>query len=166
MEFKAFEVGQPVCSPCMEGVTFNLTSGGAVLKAAFNHPSANEKRAFKNGVPQFKLAEVDGVIFFLSRFGTLSWMDSPYYRRLSQYELQRPAEGYGLSLHVMLIDSSTGVLVTQRMIGLNTKFTNDLLTMVYEQPDLGDQIAYEDHRIAVMRQYPTTELVKMAVATN
>ena len=164
--FTSYVVGEHVCTPCPDGAVFDLTSDGALLLLKLGNPTAKEKREFKNGLPQFKFADVDGVIFFLSRFGMLNWMDSPYNRALSQYTLERPTEGYGLALHAMLIDAATGILCAQKIIGLSTQFTNDMLTAVYNQPNLGSRSEYNMRIARIMDLYTTDQIVEMAVSKN
>ena len=64
--------------PTQDGIRFSF-DGRFILMYAFDRPTVEEKQAFKSGNPcQFGLAVVDDVIFFLSRFGTLKWMDAPF----------------------------------------------------------------------------------------
>ena len=137
--------------------------GGFKFICSMNWPTAKEKREFKTGVSQFNLAVVDGIIFFLVRFGTLNWMDAPFnvhqYRdnRMQMLEEPGPTQGYGL--HVMLVDSRTGTLVHQRLIGLEHDLSVRLRDAIIHQPMIPD---YEQRRQRVMAQYPTRDLVTLA----
>lgn len=137
--------------------------GGFMFICAMNRPTAKEKREFKNGISQFNLAVVDGIIFFLSRFGTLNWMDAPFnvhlYRdnRIQMLEEPGPTQGYGL--HVMLVDSSTGTLVHQRLIGLEHDLSVRLRDAIIHQPVIPD---YEQRLQSIMAQYSTRDLVTLA----
>lgn len=128
-----------------------------------NRPTAKEKNAFRSGVPQFDLVVVDGVIFFLSRFGTLNWMDSPFNRHLYSdnriLQLEEPGPTQGYSLHVMLIDSVTGVLVHQRLIGLDHDLSMRLRDAIINQPVIPD---YDQRVRNVMARYSTKDLVTLA----
>lgn len=152
-----------MCSPSDDEVIFEMTDGGGILLIKFGSPSAAEKRAVKNGSAQFKLIEVDGIIFFLSRFGTMNWMDAPFHRDLAK-EYVRPNEGEGLSLHIMLVDARTGILAAQRIIGLQTAFSNALLDMIEEQPAI--DAAYNLTISKIHGKYTTNDLVEMSSVEN
>lgn len=136
--------------------------GAFMLTCAFDRPTAKEKKAFKSGVPQFDLVVVNGIIFFLSRFGTLNWMDSPFNihlypaNRILQLKKPGPTQGYGL--HVMLIDSSTGILVHQRLIGLEHDLSTRLYDAIIHQPMIPN---YNQQVQLTMAQYTTRNLVAL-----
>lgn len=156
-----FEVGTQVCMPSNDSVQFEITDGGAMLILKFSRPTSKEKRDFKNGVPQFAFTVVNDIIFFLSRFGTGSWMDAPYYRKLSSIDVSKltvPQSPMGLSLHAMLIDASNGVLVAQKMIGLPTELSQNLVIAIQNQPEIPD---YDVRLTTTMAMYNTDDLVSM-----
>lgn len=164
-EYSEFRVGSPVpkgFAPASEGVRLGF-DGGFVLTCACSRPTSKEKQAFKNGVAQFGLAVVNDVIFFLSRFGTLNWMDSPFNRhlyydnRMSRLEVPGPTQGYGL--HVMLIDSATGILASQRLIGLEHNLSMRLREAIINQPEIPD---YDQRLQLTMAKYTTMDLVALA----
>jgi hypothetical protein len=134
-----YEVGQAIFPPSADSVRFDLTDGGAVLIIAMRNLSSAEKKAFKTGVQQFKFATANNIIFFLCRFGTLSWMDAPYYKYLSRpIQIERPGEGQGIAMHTMLVEATTGVLVAQKLIGLPHDMSVKLLDAVAKQPEIPD----------------------------
>lgn len=139
-EYSCYKVGDQVIPPCGDGVRFDLTSGGAVLMIQMGKPTSKEKNDFKNGVPQFSLTVVDDIIFFLCRFGTGPWMEAPYNRYLSKpFDLSVPQNANeGIGIHAMLIDASTGVLVAQKIIGLEHSLSVKLLEAVAVQPEIPD----------------------------
>lgn len=155
-----YEVGKKVISPGPEGVTFDLTDSGAVLLIQMNRPTAREKQEFKNGL-SFRFAVVDDIIFILSRMGTLPWMDSPYYRMQSANltHIDYPEDGTGLSVHAMLVDCSTGILKAQKLIGLPTDLSRDLLDAIQAQPEIQD---YDVRLQRAFSRYTTDALVDMA----
>lgn len=160
MEMYRYSVGSKVMNPCPDSVRFELSESGATLLLAMRSPTAAEKRDFKNGVPQFKLAVANDIIFFLCRFGTGPWMDAPYYRHLSRpYSLSEPAAGEGFALHAMLVDAATGVLVAQKLIGLPHDLSVKLLHAVNAQPEIPNY----DTRLAMTYQlYTTQQLLEKA----
>lgn len=175
-----YEVGKKFCEPGREGCFFDLTDTGANLILKFRNPTPNERRAVKSGVAQFRFAVVDDIIFFLSRFGTLNWMDAPYNAYLSRISAESwedsaykhflgqpeggiPGETKGLALFVALVDSNTGILAAQRLIGLSTEFSSRLIWAVAAQPEIPD---YHACLARVMREYPTSRLLDISVAQS
>lgn len=148
--------------PTSEGVTLEF-DGGFQLMCRLSRPTAKEKNAFKSGVAQFDLAVVDGVIFFLSRFGTMNWMDSPFNihlypdQRARLLEVPDPTQGYGI--HIMLVDSSTGIVVHQRLIGLDHDLSMRLRDAIINQLVIPD---YHQRLQSIMARYSTRDLVALA----
>lgn len=155
-----YQVGQAIIPPSADSVRFDLTDSGAVLMIAMQNLSAAEKNAFKNGVQQFKFAVANDIIFFLCRFGTLSWMDAPYYKGLSRpFQIERPEDGQGIAMHAMLVESTTGVLVAQKLIGLPHDLSIKLLDAVAAQPEISD---YNARLNMAFQLYTTSDLLKQA----
>lgn len=106
---------------------------------------------------------VDDIIFVLSRLGTDPYrQDAPYYRARSRNlaRIDAPGEGQGLAIHAMLIDSSTGVLVAQKLFSLDHNTSAALLRAIQAQPEIADYDARLDR---VMAAYSTEVLVRRAV---
>lgn len=155
-----YQVGQAIILPTTDSVRFNLTDAGAVLMIAMRNLSAAEKKAFKTGVQQFKFAVANDIIFFLCRFGTLNWMDAPYYKHLSRpFQIERPGEGMGIAMHAMLVEATTGVLVAQKLIGLPHDMSVKLLDAVDAQPEIPD---YNTRLSMTFQCYTTSDLLERA----
>ena len=160
-----FETGAAfpkVFTPTPEGAHLEF-DGSFQLLCKFSRPTAKEKNAFKSGVPQFDLAIVDDFMFFLARFGTLNWMDAPFNIHLYPDNrgrlLEEPGPTQGYSIHVMLIDSATGILVQQRLIGLDHDLSMRLREAIINQPVIPD---YEKRLQSIMAQHSTMDLVALA----
>lgn len=166
MDLQKLEVGQQLCQPCRDETVFNLDNSGAIFIAKFSSPTSTERNAFKNGVAQFKIAAVDGVMFFLARFGATNWMDAPYCIAYSDFVLCRPPEGLGLTLTVVLVDASTGIVKALRTIGLSTTFSSAILDMATQQPTPIDRATYEKTLNQIFSRYTTNDLVDMATEEN
>lgn len=155
-------VGSKMFTPASDGIYLEF-DGGFMLISVLGRPTPKEKNAFKSGVPQFSLAVLNDVIFFLSRFGTLNWADSPFYihcyhdNRILLLEPPEPTQGYGL--HVMLIDGTTGILVHQRLIGLEHDLSMRLFDAIIHQPVISD---YNQRLQLTMARYTTNDLVSMS----
>jgi len=166
MEFKTLTVGEKICEPSQDMMQFDIQDSGGILWAKYRKPTAKEIRNFKNGVPQFRYVVIDGVIYFLCRFGTGNWMEAPFHQEASfASKLPNPPEGQGMALHVLLVDASTGILRVQKIIGLSTHFTKELVQDILNQPIMSIQ----DYYAAVERahaKYSVNMMVEMAAHAN
>lgn len=156
----SYAVGDVICAPSGDMIQFDLTDGGAILLLKLSKPTQAEKDAFVSGEKYFGFTVANDIIFFLSKFGSLSWMDAPFARQFSSCtRLEMPEDGFGLAMHAMLVDASNGTLVAQKLIGLPTKLSVDLIHAVMDQPEIPDF----NHKLAVAnRVYRTKDLVARA----
>lgn len=158
-EISAFGLKMP--TQLSDGVHLEF-DGGFLLKCIFNRPTTKEKDAFKNGVPQFGIAVVNDVIFFLSRFGTLNWMDAPFnvhlYPDSLAAMLEEPRSTQGYELRVKLIDGATGTLVHQRLIGLDHDLSMCLFDAIIHQPVIPN---YNQRLQLTMAKCTTMDLVAL-----
>lgn len=156
----AYSVGDVVCAPSPDGIVFDVTDSGSVLVVKLGMPTASEKAAFASGEKHFGFAVVDDIIFFLSKFGDMPWMDAPFARQFSSCtKLEMPDKGFGLSMHAMLIDASTGILVAQKLIGLPTNLSRHLVQAIMDQPEIQN---YSARLAYAMQSYSTQSLVARA----
>ncbi len=161
MEFTKYEVGQRVLSPCQDGVTFDLTDSGALLVIHMRNLTTEETQAFKQALA-FRSVVHEGVIFVLVRMGSLQWMDAPYYRWRSRNltEIELPGDSHsGLAVHAMLVEATTGVLVAQKLVGMDNATSVRILEAAREQPEIPD---YNARLARIYAQYSTEELLKKA----
>ena len=167
MEIGSYRIGDRICDPISgDASLFDITPGGAELILKFQRPSSREKSAVKSGVAQFRAIAINGIVFFLARFGTMAWIDAPYNKTTSQGQIQRPPEGMGIALHIMLVDASTGILVAQRVIGLSTKFTRDLADMISLEPEHSNWDAYLAEIDRIYQMYTTQDMVQLGGIEN
>ena len=155
-----YEVGQRAFPPTGEdSLRFQIYDSGCTLVLSVNKPTAAEKRNFKSGI-QTKVAVVNDIVFLLVRFGVSQWMDAPFYRELSPHtHLDIPDEGQGLTIHCMLVDSSTGILIAQKLIGLDHDVSCRLISAITAQPKI-DQ--YDSVLAETYRQYTTQQLLDLS----
>ena len=162
MQMQVFSVGQKVCTPDgSDNMVFDITESGALLIVKMNHPTANEKREFKKPATSIKFVEVNGIIFILARFGTLNWMDAPYHRMFSFGEIHFSPLGptEGLATTIMLVDSSDGTLVAQKLYGMDHDVSVRLIDAIEHQHPMPN---YDEVLQRTFAMYRTTDLVKMA----
>lgn len=119
-----------------DGVTFDMNNEGASLTYHMNSPSDNEVKSLANGLSQFALAYLNGVIIILSKFGNLNWCDSPYDSNLSKYLTLPPEEIFQNSRMVCvvsLIDTKDGRVLSLRAITFSIGFTKKMFALACEQ---------------------------------
>lgn len=157
-----FEVGKPVCSPSEDGIIFDLDDSGATLLYKMASPTQREIKSMA-GSAEFRYIKINDIIFFLSRFGYLEWMDAPYHRSLSLSltKTMTIENGMGLSLHMLLIDAKTGILLYQRLIGLGTDFSVALVDDIEQQKEIAI-LDYHNRINQIYAQYTTGQMVAMA----
>ena len=160
MELYEYKVGDKIL-PATGGdsVRFQLSDDGCTLLIQYNKPSAAEKRNFKQPA-QFGMTIVKGVIFFLARFGAAQWMDAPFDAKKATFtKLDYPKDGEGLALHVVVVDSSTGILVSQRLIGLETDLSRRIIAAATYQPEIPN---FDLLVSSIYTRYTTNDLVELA----
>lgn len=163
MNYTSLVVGEKIEAPENDNVKFDALDDGLLLKLKFTNPTAKEKQAIKNGETSFKITIIDGIIFFLSRFGDLNWTDAPFHRDLSSASsIAIPNNDKdGLSLHVLLINAATGVLMSQRIIGLSNQFSRQLVAAILAQQSI-DLHTYQLVIDDIFARYTTDQLVSLS----
>lgn len=117
-----------------EGCYITVTDTGLTLYINFCRPTEKEiaecgsKKQF-----EFRVIELQDILCFTAKPGNLNWIEAPYSPQLnpSFTDLPKPKEGLGYSLLVLLTDAPTGVIKSQRLIGLSTKFSEDFYNLFY-----------------------------------
>ena len=160
-----FEVGKQVMNPGYDGVFFDVADDGATLVIRMGAPTSKEKQAFKSGI-SLRYTIVESVIFILARMGTMQWMDAPYYVGLSRNLtscFKLPKDGEGLSVHALFVDGNTGILIAQKLMGLNTDGSLKLIKAIEDQEIIPD---YHTRLQKVYAQYTTDDMVKDSVSLH
>ena len=167
MQMTQLEVGKPfpVMAGRGEGVIFNIDDAGAMLIYNFRRPTEKEIAAVKQDQPfEIRFLELDGIIWILSKCGSLEWTDAPYNPRTSQLgNLPSFGENQGLGLTLMMTDANTAIIKSLRMIGLGTKFSKALIEATANQRAM----PMDDYEVAAsinntMNRYSTSQLCQMA----
>lgn len=168
MNFKTYEVGKSYENAFghQEGVYFDMSDSGAVLIVYFYEPTKEEVEQFSSQKNfELKCTVLSEVILLTCKIGNLNWMDAPYHPRLSsnlsKYEF--PNDGQGLSIQLMLFDTSSGKLMSNRLIGTSTEFTRKLFGNVMElcmKPF--DKNVYALKLNNLYSKYSTKDFVNMA----
>ena len=163
-----YEVGKvyPEAIMHQEVCIFDLNDSGGTMMVYFNRPEAHEIEQFESGKRfEIRFVSLNDVIMMLVKVGDLSWMDAPYTPHLSPQltTLDLPPENYGMTLIVQLFDSSTGRLVSQKLISFSTDFTRRLYSKILAlQAERFDKDKYNKTLSAIYQRYTTKELLKMS----
>jgi hypothetical protein len=160
------EIGKPYqegLNRIPEGIVFDFNQGGGFLRIVFDNPLDSEIKEVKQERINLGLFEKHGIIYFLIKFGRLSWMDAPYYVGLSKpYELQELTdEKKGYMVQIVLIDGMTGLVVALKLIELPHSMSIRLKELFENQRKT--QIRdYESVLSQIYSRYDTVDLLKEA----
>ncbi len=165
---KAFEIGVPIpeYKGIDDGIRVDFDENGMFCLVTMDKPTEKEVAAFKSTQPaKMAITFANGLLFFLFKFGDLSWMDAPHnpYITKKAFNLQEPSEGQGLAMMVVLIDTSTGAPMSIRLIGLPTDATKEIRKIFSKMKDTPmDSMKYDVNIQIAMASYRTEELLRYA----
>lgn len=159
-------VGEPyggVIHRWPEAAEYSYTRGHHELRLFYRNPRAREVLQIRTGVAQFAFVEQEGVIFFLYRFGTMSWSDATFSIHLVPAEARLLPEPIvdpetRALFYITLIDADTGMVRVIRALTVSPEFTRSLESTIRAQaaaPWPGMEIHAAKIR-AVHERYPTS----------
>lgn len=98
------------------------------LDIGMRHITPAEVHEIQYGDLSIAFSEINYCLFILFKFGTLSWADAPYEPRLHKrkFDFYEFKPGSGIPLNICISDTSNGLLVAMRSMGLGTTFSNGL----------------------------------------
>lgn len=109
-----------------EGVSFSVEPFTTMLVLRLDRPTEDETEEFKKGQFELVITELHDVLFFISRFGRMHWMDCPYSTHLSERKKELPelVEGNrGYSIDCFLVDASNNLLKAHRLVRMTPAFS-------------------------------------------
>lgn len=149
-----------------EGVIFDADASGYTLIYNFSRPTQKEIDAVKSSQPfTIRFTVIDGIIWILTKCGSLNWTDAPYTPFLSaEWEkLEYPPDGMGTLLTLMMTDATDGTIKHLRAIGLGTSFSRDLREAIFEVGKGSFDIsAYDQTLRRTYAAYTTKDLVGLS----
>ena len=167
--FSSIEVGQVLNKMIgkPEGSSVDIDDAGMQIFVNFSRPMPDEIEQFKQGKDfEIKFVTLQNIIIFTFKVGNLNWMDAPYSAHLSlnlTKELPLFNEGEGLSAMLILTDAATAKVVSLRMMGLSTRFSNSLVQEVNAQKSKVFSVEdYNRNLTQIYAKYSTKDLVKMS----
>lgn len=118
-------------------------------------PTKHEISQVRKGKAKFCLAQSNGVLFVMSKFGDLEWFDAPYHVCLHAPHLWGVVEEYqkGLrfNLAILLVDSSTGNQCGARVLTWSPHFSERFEALIEFQKSR--PISRIDYDLAIERTY-------------
>ena len=165
-----FQVGHPFPLPKVseEGTVFSVEPYTMMLIYRFQRPSKEEIAEFMNGNVELAVADLRGVLLFLSKIGGLNWADAVYSTHLTERKKTLPdlEDGQGYSLDAFLVDCADNTLAAHRLIRMNTRFSRDLRELLEEEETRPfDRTAFDEQVAAIFQAYRPKDLVKFANLT-
>lgn len=150
-----------------DGVMFDMADDGGTLLVLFRNPSAEETEQIKKGKLRFGLYIKEGIIFMLSKFGSLAWTDAPYHaalsKKLTRMENLAPSKGYGVV--IVLIDTANGEVKALRQVGLGTEYSKKLREAIEKQrTELFSAGEYNRKLNETYTNYSTEDMVRFSEA--
>lgn len=169
----SYSVGQPY-NPARtswpEAAEYRYDQSGHQLLAFLLAPSAEEIEAFRTGETHFGLFVSGQVLWLLSRFGSLNWMDHPFSWHLVPESTRAVpgdlADSERDTLTTFLVSAEDGIVRAIRQVSWSPHFSRAVRAAIQEQaaaPFVGS-VPYERTIEAVYARHETKSMVARAVA--
>jgi len=163
--YVGIEVGKPFPGTAFiqpDSVVFEFSDSGGFLRMAWQDPNTSEMQQFTKGEISLGLVELDGIIFFLVKFGTLAWMDAPYHVNFSkEYDLMDLSDPFlGYAIQVVLLNSRDRRVKMIKLLGMPhelSKYFNELVTKQRNESTEN----YDVRLQRIYQKYTTDDLAKM-----
>lgn len=117
-----------------EGVYLSIDGTGLTVSCLYDSPTSKERHAFKERAPlAVCVARKYDLMVMCLRFGAQPWVDCTYTPHIGAEPILQPVEGgQGYAMIVRLVDTSTGILVAQRLVSLGTEISIEIRRIVDE----------------------------------
>lgn len=169
--FCHFEVGSPFPRPVppVDAAHYNYDLSGHGLTILLRNPTAQEIEDVKSGDLQFGLVVYGSVIILLHKMGGSPWSDAPYSWHLVPEENRQipPVETLTPEtralLHIVLVDSVTGIIKAQRVVTFSPQFTKSLHIAITEQSKMSNA-RYDAEVDGLFARYTSRQLLGLAQA--
>lgn len=153
-----------------EGIRMGYDDSGLYLLVCLDRLTEKEIDKLRIGKAEFALYENSDILFLLARIpGVLSWSDAPFHIGLygDGRSVPEVPEGSGLALTVYGVDATNGKIKSMRLIGLGTKFSQEVVRIMKKQqmePQI-DRQEYNQQLEAIYGMYTCEMMVERAIAT-
>ena len=155
-----------------DGARLEYTKSGLMLVVHAKNPLQKEIESFSKKRVDLALYEKGQVIWFLFKIqGSLSWSDCPFSIKLNKdpyiidnFPRHLPGD-QGLGLHMILVESSSGIIKAMRLVGLENRFSQEFCNMLQRQVESAfDLEKYVQEIKQVFSNFTPKQLVNYANA--
>lgn len=145
-------------------IKVSIDQSGMILYVKWHGVTNADINSFRQDSPfEIRFVTLDGIIYFLFRFGSLPWMDSPFSPAIEdEILIAVPEEGQGLALTIVLAEGKTGEVKNIRIIGLGNRFSTVLAKEILLLTGRRDYTDYMDSVKRTYSKYTTKDLLHMA----
>jgi|SRR5665647_1942213 len=162
---QAIEVGKPFpgTKTIHESVIFEFEQSGGFLRVAWTSPSQFELKQFADGKIKLGLVEIDGIIFILVKFGSMSWMDAPYHVKFfPPYDLEDLTDSNkGYLINYVMLDAKTRIVKVLKLLEIPHEMSLQFKELVTKQRETSID-GYDQRFFQIYKKHSTNDLVKMA----
>ena len=148
-----------------EETLFDMTDDGAVLIVRFNNPTQKEIEQFSAGKRlEIAVSVYKDIIFLLTKFGNLSFMDAPYtvHMSLNLRNLEKPQKDSGYALNIIFCGTD-GMVYKMRLVTM----PYDVSTILYDEiqrqkMQYFDWATHNSNIKFIYQRYSTMDLLQKA----
>jgi hypothetical protein len=162
---QAIEVGKPFpgTKPIPESVIFEFEQSSGFLRVAWTSPSQFELKQFADGKIKLGFVEIDGIIFILVKFGSMSWMDAPYHVKFfPPYELENLTySNKGYLINYVMLDAKTRIVKVLKLLEMPHEMSLHFRELVTKQRETSID-EYDQRLFKIYKKHSTNDLVKIA----
>lgn len=151
-----------------DGYRMEWSDNGLTLYVLLNGITELEMEQFKTEKSfEIRPFEVENILFFCVKFGDMEWGDCSFTRAAHKSSLDVPeiSEGTGLSLTIVVADTSNGEVKSLRIIGLGTKISKVFKNFCEKEFEYSFEDTMRMIDMIYMR-YSTRDLVRMSDSIN
>ena len=152
-----------------EGTYLDYFEAGPRLTISYHAPTRDEINQIKRGDCHFRLVPYGEVLFLLSKFGSLNWMDSPFNIQLYPSDRRVLNAGFShgkrYSLVVRLVDGLTGLDRGARLVTWNPEFSSAFHKLVAQQKlQHFESLAYDRTLSQAYSMFSTTSMMTRSIS--
>lgn len=128
MELNRISVGQKISNLATGNINIQITYRDPHWELIVGFPgiTKDEIREIQYGTFLAAPVVIDGVLFWLSKFGDIPWSDCPFEPRLASESAKYNhfEDGEGAPMSIMAVDTNTGEIKAIRIVGLTHTISN------------------------------------------
>lgn len=145
---------------------YNYRSGKHELTIFLNNPTHEEIQDVAMGDSAFALFADQGLIVLTYTFGNaIPWSDAPYsIHLLPESDRKLAVDGQSATMHVVLVDASTGIIKALRLVSMPSEFSMALHNSINQQAAQSfDPRAYDRHLEELYAKYSPADIQRRSL---